>query len=676
MRPPLQPMSVPDEASGHTRRQLTSWKEIAHHVNRSVRTVQEWEKREGLPVHRHRHQRRDSVYAYADELDAWWRQRGAILAEESADAAGPPSRRRPWRWRVLAAASTLLALSALTLALWRDPAPPSPFAMAVLDGPPGGALNTARVGDLNGDGVEDLVLSASNVREVYVVFGGSWPGNGRFRSAAHTVILGTTGARLFGTQTGDFNGDGIADLLVNEALGEPDSYQRSGTSYLVWGRRTWPSTLIIPADANVTLRIDRSPDASMHGCLNGSDSDLNGDGLADVWLSALEYGSGDRRSAGSVFVWYGRREWPAEVEVAAGADVTFRGARMGEGLGWPCVLDARNGATTHVAILADETRLWNMLGGAGRLYMFRHEAWPKIIDAGTDAHVRIEGSAPSARWSVALADVNGDGITDHIAAISRNENPTYGGAVRIWFGGHDRPSPLRPETADVVITGRHAGGRLGERLATTDVDGDGIVDLLLAEPGRGELHLVYGRREWAETGSLEAYRAITVLNGGDGDGWWDIAVGDFDADLLPELAVASSQADTTSGAASGRAWLIKPHLPVRLEIRPEQDPNPVILPHGLLVARVYGSSAERGDTIEPGTLRLAQATPTRFVTGDFNHDGYVDLQLYFDTAAMKVTADTTRLAIRGRNVNGTPIAGTDAVVIVTATEAQATREQR
>ena len=51
---------------------LDSWKEIAAHFRRSVRTVQNWETSEGLPVHRHRHKKLGSVYALRDELDLWW----------------------------------------------------------------------------------------------------------------------------------------------------------------------------------------------------------------------------------------------------------------------------------------------------------------------------------------------------------------------------------------------------------------------------------------------------------------------------------------------------------------------------------------------------------------------------------------------------------------------------
>jgi len=54
---------------------LDSWKAIAAYLKRDVTTVQRWEKREGMPVHRHLHDKRGSVYALGHELDAWLQSR-------------------------------------------------------------------------------------------------------------------------------------------------------------------------------------------------------------------------------------------------------------------------------------------------------------------------------------------------------------------------------------------------------------------------------------------------------------------------------------------------------------------------------------------------------------------------------------------------------------------------
>src|SRR5713101_9805717 len=92
-------MSPPDiPASGATPgpkgsplpdKKLVSWKEIAAHLGRETRTVQRWEKTEGLPVRRHEHQKKSTVYAYTSELDEWFKRRQPADDPE-ADAAFVP----------------------------------------------------------------------------------------------------------------------------------------------------------------------------------------------------------------------------------------------------------------------------------------------------------------------------------------------------------------------------------------------------------------------------------------------------------------------------------------------------------------------------------------------------------------------------------------------------------
>ena len=79
------PAPTPDtDLEAHARgRRLDSWKEIAGYLNRHVTTIRRWEKDEGLPVHRHRHAKLGSIYAYTRELDAWF--------ETRRDAAGDPT---------------------------------------------------------------------------------------------------------------------------------------------------------------------------------------------------------------------------------------------------------------------------------------------------------------------------------------------------------------------------------------------------------------------------------------------------------------------------------------------------------------------------------------------------------------------------------------------------------
>src|SRR6202142_3058743 len=75
--PETQPSEKPPED------RLDSWKEIAAYLKRDGTTVQRWEKREGMPVHRHLHDRMGSVYASRADLDAWMRSRNLRLGQEN-----------------------------------------------------------------------------------------------------------------------------------------------------------------------------------------------------------------------------------------------------------------------------------------------------------------------------------------------------------------------------------------------------------------------------------------------------------------------------------------------------------------------------------------------------------------------------------------------------------------
>ncbi len=118
---------------------LDSWKEIAAYLNRDVTTVQRWEKREGMPVHRHLHDRMGTVYASRAELDAWARSRNLRAAPENGNDASLPSplvlpprstlATSLTRWRPvlsLAAAGAVLVIGASvwlqrTEYFWRNP---------------------------------------------------------------------------------------------------------------------------------------------------------------------------------------------------------------------------------------------------------------------------------------------------------------------------------------------------------------------------------------------------------------------------------------------------------------------------------------------------------------------------------------------------------------------------
>ena len=87
--------SASPAAGNSAHQRLDSWKAIAAYLGRDVTTVQRWERREGLPVHRHVHDKLGSVYAFRVEIDEWLRNRrvvgtGSVDAVlETSDGRGP-----------------------------------------------------------------------------------------------------------------------------------------------------------------------------------------------------------------------------------------------------------------------------------------------------------------------------------------------------------------------------------------------------------------------------------------------------------------------------------------------------------------------------------------------------------------------------------------------------------
>ena len=79
-------MTAHPTASKSVADRLDSWKEIASYLRRDVRTVQRWEKKEGLPVYRHQHDKLGSVYAYKPELDQWFGTRQQEVSEPPSTA--------------------------------------------------------------------------------------------------------------------------------------------------------------------------------------------------------------------------------------------------------------------------------------------------------------------------------------------------------------------------------------------------------------------------------------------------------------------------------------------------------------------------------------------------------------------------------------------------------------
>jgi TolB-like protein/Tfp pilus assembly protein PilF len=148
--------------AGEDSDRLESWKEIASYLGREVRTVQLWEKSEGLPIHRHQHARQGSVYAFRTELDAW---------RDARKNSPPPLVKPPGIPHVawVACAAILCAASIGALAFWktRPPAGDIPSAVVVL---PFLDLSPQKDSEYFSDGLtEEIIDALSRVPNLRVV---------------------------------------------------------------------------------------------------------------------------------------------------------------------------------------------------------------------------------------------------------------------------------------------------------------------------------------------------------------------------------------------------------------------------------------------------------------------------------------------------------------------------
>src|SRR4051794_17772774 len=107
----MEAQSHPKAAVGTGNESLDSWKAIAGYLKCDERTVRRWEK-EGLPIHRHMHKKRASVYAYRAEVAQWW-ERDRVRLQTAEATAGNEKRRLVW-WVAPAALALLVVAFSVT----------------------------------------------------------------------------------------------------------------------------------------------------------------------------------------------------------------------------------------------------------------------------------------------------------------------------------------------------------------------------------------------------------------------------------------------------------------------------------------------------------------------------------------------------------------------------------
>ena len=436
-----------------------------------------------------------------------------------------------------------------------------------------GASDVGLAGDINNDGIDDFVVSAD---KSYVIFGKAG-GLSEIDLATLTPDQGFVVSRTVpgddagvgGGATGDFNGDGIDDVIFGSPVADAKAGVDAGQAYVIFGSSGGPGDVDVASmPPGVGFTISGGAAGDNAGFVATSTGDFNGDGIDDILVNARKASPDGRLYAGESYVIYGQLNTG---DVDLGALTPDRGFRIaGE-----TSVDYAGEAASSAGDINGDGFDDIIIGapffsfGIGRGYVIYGNA------AGL-GDIDLAALAPSAGFKLtgnggyedfvgravdSAGDINGDGIGDLVISAYRG-GVDYSGITYVVYGKESGFSDLDLTTLTsdqgFLLSGFESGGEIGRSVASAgDVNGDGIDDILVGAPDlnvadredAGQAFLIYGKQggpgdiDVTNLGADQGF-AISGAAAEDRAGQDVSAAGDINGDGFADLLVGAPYANS------------------------------------------------------------------------------------------------------------------------------------
>ena len=383
-----------------------------------------------------------------------------------------------------------------------------------INSPEGGAepVPSAGLGDLDGDGFDDMVFDSRPPVVKIIVFGradlprtistDSFAGLRTCRVIVDSELGGST--RISFCTSGDLNGDGMLDLILAfPGANREGAAPGEGVVYVVFGKRPFPGTIDLgeALSAGEATQIFGEgyippsplpdyPNKARLGYNMSSGYDFDGDGFEELLLSApgWTYDEESEVSGGAVFVVFGRAEWPGKIDLGLeGQGVCRIFSKVYNGIGASCCMavpDVTGDSKPDLFVSSVFTAGCCLISGTA-LTPGDH-----FFESMEKVRFTAETVRNGPQIAVAL-DRDGDKIHDIAlggvdTAHSAIEYGSYG-VVWLLSGRAFYPDPfyLFSRQNDIaLIYGESQGGVFGARVVAGDMDGDGFSEVIVSAPGR------------------------------------------------------------------------------------------------------------------------------------------------------------------------------------------------